>query len=995
MADIFVSYTSRDRDWAFWIGQELERLGHTPRLHEWEISGGGDISRWMEETHNSADHILCVVSTAYVKAPYSSWERRAAQWVATTIRPNFLLPVFVEPCEPPTLLAPIKRCDLHGLDETAARLRLAEFMKPAAKPAGPVPFPLDRTAAAILGEGYPHAFPGGTNSAEESGHDSETELLLEQSVRPRPPALMALPRYLGSHEFVGRELELQNLSDWCGGADPSPMLLLEAIGGSGKSMLTWEWLTKHARSARSDWAGLFWYSFYERGAVMADFCCHALVYMTQKPIAQFRRMRPKILGEYLVGELQQRPWLVVLDGLERVLVAYHRHDAAQVLDADAAFAVDQMSGRDPCAAIRSDDDELLRRLVAAGPSKIVVSSRLTPRALMNSSHVAVPGVRRQILTGLRPVDAEAMIRRCGVVGDSQAIRAYLQQNCDCHPLVVGALAGLINDYPYDRGNFDRWVRDLNGGMALDLGKLDLVKRQNHILLAAIDALSPNSRRLLHLLSILQSAVDFKTLEGLSLDREAPAHPSGGIGDPEMKSSDRPSLRDIVAIVRDIEKRGLLQYDAAEKRYDLHPVVRGVAAAQLAHEETRQLGQNVVDYFTSKPHDPWDKVDTLEGVADGIQVVSAFVRMRRYSEAFQALEGDLANALYFNLRAHAEILSLVRGFFPGGWDEEPVLSDPAECWYLLNLTAASMSPTSEQKAQELFQRAIVVSLEASIIGSLYISLVGLAGALDERSREADITRLCSLASELAQVSRDPELVFMWKLREYKHSIVRGDWQSAESLWSQIESMGRDWTPGNYRPGEAEGQRALQLFYQGSLTEEVLSKAEGIAERAKNRTLTKMLREIRGEWSLMHGEFSQAIEHFSRALVMYRENGFASQYCEARHTLARFLAGNEFDATGEADRMNASSVRGAIAIAELWKALGKPEKAIQFAELAYCSAKAVRLCASRHQLDTATAILSELGASVPTLPEKVPYQEIVFRWEIRVRSLIDTLRSQLVN
>jgi hypothetical protein len=78
VADIFVSYTSDDRDWAFWIGQELEKLGHVPRIDAWEISGGGDIAKWMEERHDKADHILCVISTAYLTKPYSSWERRAA-----------------------------------------------------------------------------------------------------------------------------------------------------------------------------------------------------------------------------------------------------------------------------------------------------------------------------------------------------------------------------------------------------------------------------------------------------------------------------------------------------------------------------------------------------------------------------------------------------------------------------------------------------------------------------------------------------------------------------------------------------------------------------------------------------------------------------------------------------------------------------------------------------------------------------------------------------
>jgi hypothetical protein len=96
VADIFVSYTSSDKEWAFWIGQELEKLGHTPRIHEWEISGGGDIAAWMEERHQKADHILCVISRVYLTKPYSSWERHSAQWAARTERPNFALPVRIE-----------------------------------------------------------------------------------------------------------------------------------------------------------------------------------------------------------------------------------------------------------------------------------------------------------------------------------------------------------------------------------------------------------------------------------------------------------------------------------------------------------------------------------------------------------------------------------------------------------------------------------------------------------------------------------------------------------------------------------------------------------------------------------------------------------------------------------------------------------------------------------------------------------------------------------
>ena len=60
---------------------------------------------------------------------------------------------------------------------------------------------------------------------------------------PAPPAFYAEPPYIGSHKFVGRQAQLDVLSDWAVPADPHPVLLFDAIGGSGKSMLTWEWTT--------------------------------------------------------------------------------------------------------------------------------------------------------------------------------------------------------------------------------------------------------------------------------------------------------------------------------------------------------------------------------------------------------------------------------------------------------------------------------------------------------------------------------------------------------------------------------------------------------------------------------------------------------------------------------------------------------------------------------------------------------------------------------
>ncbi len=135
MAEIFISYTSSDRDWAFWIAKELETLGHAAYVHEWEIKGGDDIYAWMEKRHEAADHVLCVLSDDYLKAPYSTLERNAALWQAAGKRPGFVLFVAVKPCKLPTLADHIRRCEIFGIPEDPARIRFREFMQKRDAPA--------------------------------------------------------------------------------------------------------------------------------------------------------------------------------------------------------------------------------------------------------------------------------------------------------------------------------------------------------------------------------------------------------------------------------------------------------------------------------------------------------------------------------------------------------------------------------------------------------------------------------------------------------------------------------------------------------------------------------------------------------------------------------------------------------------------------------------------------------------------------------------------
>jgi hypothetical protein len=468
------------------------------------------------------------------------------------------------------------------------------------------------------------------------------------STLPQPPAFYAEPDYIGSHKFVGRDSQLQELSDWANPADPTNLLLFEAIGGNGKSMLTWEWTTnpRHALAARpadKPWAGRFWYSFYESGAIMADFCQRALAYMTGRPLEDFAKKKTAELKDELLAQLHARPWLLILDGLERILVAYHRIDAAEVPDEEANIPTDKIADRNPCDAIRDEDNDLLRALAAAAPSKLLVSSRLTPRVLLNASGQTIPGAKRINLPGLRPPDAEALLRSCGIEGKSDAIQGYLTANCDNHPLVIGILGGLIANYLPARGDFDAWSAAPDGGAELDLASLNLIQRRNHILEAAIQKLPDASRQLLSTLALLTDSVDYETLKAFNphlppepdeVDKPTPPENgwewkfSGDDGKAKLRKKyidalskwrDQPAVKawlespefraapkKLEATVKDLEQRGLLQWDGRTRKYDLHPVVRGVASGAMVAADRERHGQRVVDHFTAQPPPPTRK-----------------------------------------------------------------------------------------------------------------------------------------------------------------------------------------------------------------------------------------------------------------------------------------------------------------------------------------------------------------------------------------------------
>jgi hypothetical protein len=848
---------------------------------------------------------------------------------------------------------------------------------------------------------------------------------------PRPPAFYAVPDYIGSHQFVGRESQLASLNEWALPADAHPVMLFEAIGGTGKSMLAWQWITQYAIKVRSDWAGRFWYSFYERGGATADFCRHALGYITGRPVEEFLKQKAVELHEQLRHHLRSCPWLLVLDGLERVLVAYHRFDAAQLDDAEAG-ATDTILQRDPFAAIRPEDDDLLRTLAGAAPSKLLLTSRLTPRVLLNPASQPIPGVLREPLRGLRPVDAEVLLRSCGVKGNSQDIQDYLKRHCDCHPLVTGILAGLINDYLPDRGNFGAWSADPAWSGQLNLAHLNLVQKRNHILHAAIAALPDQSRQLLCTLALLSEAVDYHTLSALNPhlppppeEVEIPVNPENdwlwthrsGVEKEKARQAYHAELQrraeyeravdayrrspaSVTAImqlrttIRDLECRGLLQYDGQSKRYDLHPVVRGVAAGYLRQEEKVRYGQRLVDHFSRQPHKPSAEVDTLEDVRADLHVVRTLLQMGRHEQAFVAYQGDLSSVLFFNLEAYPEVVSLLRPFFPQGWSALPIGVDESASCYLASDAAIALERSGELRdALKMYGVALSSGIRREDWKTIQTQLTNISITLSKQNRLAK-EELCTLfALDLAVLLGDEAELFRARLNRFRQLGEIGRWEDAEAMWQLVDPMGRDWPRGLYRPGQAEFTYVLVHFYKGDANKQDLAGAEQLAGAARNRGTIRDVHSLQGTWQLDQGQWDLAAESLHEAVRMAREVGQTDTASETQLTLAKFHLRQLPEPHHEAEQLAKARILDHGALANLWLALGDREQAKKQAIAAYHWGWAdgepyVR----RYHLNKARALLEQLGVEVPNLPPYDPGVDGKVPWEDEVAAAIDKLRGE---
>jgi hypothetical protein len=368
---------------------------------------------------------------------------------------------------------------------------------------------------------------------------------------PAPPdAYIPNPYALArSGDLINRQAELRLLTAWVN-TPTSPsyedhVYCLIALGGMGKSALAWKWFDQVAPNEMEPLAGRMWWSFYESGATFENFLNLALCYVSEQNEQTVAALPRQQREAQLLQHLNAKPYLIVLDGLERILVAYDPNDLSSLPEGHLADQVRKTA--DPRAG------SFLRRLAQARQSRILITSRLLPAELQGSAGSPLPGCSIHSLGGLSGADAINLWRRQGGSGSDEDILRIVG-SVQNHPLLVQLLATDVANYRRAPGNLAQWLAD---HPKFDPASLPSVQSRSRLLAGAIDNLPPKVRDVLSIVAGFEGRASHAELGTLLVG-------------PGRTCS---SLAELDRALTELENRGFVGWDRETNRYDVHPIVR--------------------------------------------------------------------------------------------------------------------------------------------------------------------------------------------------------------------------------------------------------------------------------------------------------------------------------------------------------------------------------------------------------------------------------------
>jgi tetratricopeptide (TPR) repeat protein len=793
---------------------------------------------------------------------------------------------------------------------------------------------------------------------------------------PSPPEVYIAHPYtlLQTHNLIGRQKELKLLTDWItdkqlefdghkAPADSVRIMSVVAIGGMGKSALTWKWFNDVAPQEMKNLAGRMWWSFYESDATFENFVTRALAYATKRPLDEVQQIPAPERETQLLAALVHQPFLFVLDGLERILIAYARMDAARLDDSEVGKEKNLRKTADPRVG------SFLKRLAQLKQSRILVSSRLYAAELETAGTDPIPGSFRVKIEGLTDEDAVELWRAFGVSGSRDDVLPVFNTFAK-HPLLIQALAGEVKRYRKAPGDFDAWRK---ANPKFDPSKFAKTKEgMAHVLEFALRGLHRNDQKSLQTIAAFRMPTSYDTLAAVL------------VGESKTFASEI----DLDAVLNELEDRGLVGWDKRGNRYDLHPIVRGVVWSGLGDDARRAVYASLHVHFEAVPMiDDRHKVNSLEDLTPAIELYNTLIGLARYDDAYRVFRDRLSDATLYRLSASRQRVELLELLFPDGLEQLPRLSRQGAQAYTLNTLALGYDLSGHPgRAAALYRRANTIRSEMKDdhnlsvgLGNLSITL-RLSGAL--RGSESAARRALIITRE--QDNRFQEAVSLGRLGLVL--AVRGRTNESQSA---LERSLRIFVMRSNKQGEGYadsdlGQSAL-WFGECATALSVTNRAWRLAHVENLEGDFIRAARLQGEAALGLNDLGTGDERLHHALARARMVNMADEELPALFALAelRRLQGEALAAREFLDDVWEPAERGPYplfhadafnVLAQIERDEGNTVAAIEAAakayRLAWCDGPPF---AYHWGLEKAKQHLKELGAPEPEMP---PFDESKF-------------------
>jgi hypothetical protein len=842
-------------------------------------------------------------------------------------------------------------------------------------------------------------------------------------------------RYTPKTEFVGRAAELATLDAWA--RSGKPIMQVVAIGGQGKSALTWTWFNKHAQTTIPDFAGGLWWSFYESDYTLPRFVATALHLLGGYSREALDKLNREAREEALFELCRERACLFVFDGLERILNAYRTLRPGTQTDEETDLKVDEgQAGMadHPRACANPLDGEFLRRLLEAGKARLLISTRLPLRDLENITGARLTGVEALELGGLGDDDVIALMRANGVTGNRWTLIDFAR-GFRGHGLLLGLVAKRVRLYNPKRGDFDAWYEA--EGRTLDIATLDLVQKRNDILRASFDALSPDARALIRRLAVFNFPFDFDAAMAIQpfsdryyhepnvpppmseieyREKQAAAQQAwrdwlrAPYGSPEVAeaAARRDALRaeiapyeaweqaqaqrvadarrrarqaaepEVNAALYELEDCGLIAYDYSARTWDMHPVVRGYAYNELnADANAGEAFEGKRNYFEGRETRPREAVTSIDDLRREIEIYDALIGANAFDRASDFYRDNLQDVLYFRLNAYHDMIRLLTPLFADGLEQPPQLASRDAQKACITDLANAYQYIDPDKEKPLRALNIRLNLEDKAVRGLLVEMRNFSISLDDRAQRGAALRALRLALRRAEAGGDEHQIARSRQVLFGMLVSAGQWMEAEMVYAATDAA-------DFRAGERERWEAeLRAGYAEMLIARseadpqaimvALAEAERLARRANDALSLRHVEYLRGEAALRRGDGEAAQRHFERYLEMQQKVRLSVGGARGGLALALLMQGKH-----EAARAQLEAGTDSLSAAEVWLALNEPERAKAAALKAYKELWGDGV--PHYDLSRARAVLEALGEPIPDLPpfdeatcEKLPYDD----------------------